>query len=79
MMTRKEELRLEQIKDYDFEKLSNPPLRLSEYDKGSQATLEELFPQVKSPYSSIRTIKDPVYLPDDYDYYTANVRKIRRK
>ena len=79
MMTRKEELRLEQIKDYDFEKLRNPPLGLSEYDKGSQATLEELFPQVKSPYSSIRTIKDPVYLPDDYDYYSANARKIRRK
>lgn len=79
MMTRKEELRLEQIKDYDFEKLRNPPLGLSEYDKGSQATLEELFPQVKSPYSSIRTIRDPIYLPDDYDYYSANARKIRRK
>jgi len=77
MMTRKEELRLEQIKDYDFEKLRNPPLGLSEYDKGSQATLEELFPQVKSPYSSIRTIRDPIYLPDNYDYYQPSKSNFR--
>ena len=76
MMMKKEELRLEQMKDYNL-MVSIPPMKISDYDKG-QATIDEIFSQIKSPYGNLE-IKDPVYLPDDYDYYSANARKIRRR
>ena len=92
MIMRKDELRLEQMKDYDLQKFNfqmglesrtspSDYKYLSAYDKNreGQSTIEEMFPQRKSPYGGIEYIKDPVYLPDDYDYYSANARKIRRR
>ena len=89
---RKDELRLEQMKDYDlrnfdFQKGLESKTSPSKYEylpaygkrREGQSTIEEMFPQRKSPYGGIEEIKDPVYLPDDYDYYSANARKIRRK
>ncbi len=88
MIMRKDELLLEQIKDYDLDKFDyqkglesrTPPSEykyLSTYSKNKegQSTIEEIFPQVKSPYDGIREIKDPVYLPDDYDYTTSPLFK----
>jgi len=72
MIMRKDELLLEQMKDYDLDKFDYQmglESRTSQKDyKKGQSTIEEIFPQVKSPYGGIREIKDPVYLPDDYDY-----------
>jgi hypothetical protein len=76
MVMRKEDLRLEQMKDYNL-MVGNPPHTIVEDNKG-QATIDEIFSQIKSPYGNLE-IKDPVYLPDDYDYYSANTGFFRRK
>ena len=75
MLRRKEPIRLEEIKDYDFERV-DPQMGISDYNEG-QATLEEIFPQMKSPYDAFRLIKDPVYLPDNYDYYQPSKSNFR--
>ena len=73
MIMRREELSLEQMKDYDYDMI-DPQMAISEYNKG-QATLEEIFPQKKGYVYPT----GPTFLPDDFNYYDSNARKIRRK
>ena len=77
MIRRKEPIRLEEIKDYDFERV-DPQMGISDYNEG-QATLEEIFPQMKSPYDAFRLIREPMYLPDNYDYYQPSRSNFRIK
>ena len=73
MIMRREELSLEQMKDYDYDAI-DPQMSISEYNEG-QATLEEIFPQKKGYVYPT----GPTFLPDDFNYYDSNARKIRRK